>query len=609
MNQHLRKFFIVAFLICLLASVVRSQTQQPSWSLTGSLNTARTRHTATLLANGKVLVVGGLTVANPCCQTAGSAELYDPVTGRWAAISSPITSRYGHIAVRLMNGKVLIAGGTNDKFGLEASAEIYDPVLGIWSAASNLNVARDSAQATLLADGRVLITGGGALVSTGLADKAEVYNPLTNDWIFAGTMKKGRVLHSIALLPDGKVLVAGGLADSILRTSEIYDPATNTWTLTGELTIPSANRPITLLTSGKVLIAGGVNSSESPVNRTELYDPSTGQWNMTGSLTTPRALHSLTLLPNGKVLAVGGSPGGSTTLNTAELYDPVTEIWTPTAALGVARLSHTATLLPNGKVLVAGGRTLIGTTISSAELFDSRTPAIISVSAANFVAGQLAPESVVAAFGSNLAASTQVASGLPLPTELAGASIRVRDFAGVERAAPLFFVSPNQINYQIPAGTLTGTATVSVNSGSVGGGEIVSVSPGLFTADASGAGLAAATVLRVKANGDQVYEPVVLFDSETRRFIAVPIDPGNPAEQVYLLAFGTGFRYRSDLANVSAKIGDSPAEVLFAGAQGDFVGLDQCNIRLLPNLAGRGEVAVVLTVDGKATNTVRIAIR
>ena len=151
-----------------------------------------------------------------------------------------------------------------------------------------------------------------------------------------------------------------------------------------------------------------------------------------------------------------------------------------------------------------------------------------------------------------------------------------------------------------------------VNNGNIhstGSIEITNVSPGLFTADSSGAGLAAATVLRIKANGEQVYEPVARFDSALNRFVATPIEVGNPAEQVYLLAFGTGFRHRSDLANVSAKIGDAPAEVLFAGAQGDFVGLDQCNIRLSPNLAGRGEVNVVLAVDGKTANTIKVVIK
>lgn len=234
-------------------------------------------------------------------------------------------------------------------------------------------------------------------------------------------------------------------------------------------------------------------------------------------------------------------------------------------------------------------------------------------SAANYSGAALALETIAALFGNNLSGQTVVVASTPLPLTLAGASVFIKDGRGNEFAAPLFFASPTQINFQVPTGLMAGPATIyAVNNGNIhstGPVEITSVSPGLFSADASGAGLAAATVLIIKANGEQVYESVARFDSALNRFVAVPIEVGNSAEQVYLLAFGTGFRHRSDLANVSAKVGDASAEVLFAGAQGDFVGLDQCNIRLLPNLAGRGEVSVVLTVDGKTANAVKVAIK
>ena len=241
------------------------------------------------------------------------------------------------------------------------------------------------------------------------------------------------------------------------------------------------------------------------------------------------------------------------------------------------------------------------------------TGQVSAASAANYSNFGLAPESIAALFGSNLSGQTQIAANTPLPLSLTGASVFVKDSRGNEFASPLFFASPTQINFQVPIGLALGPATIyAVNNGNIhstGSVEITSVSPGLFTADASGAGLAAATVLRIKANGEQVYESVARFDSALNRFVATPIEVGNPAEQVYLLAFGTGFRHRSDLANVSAKIGDTSADVLFAGAQGDFVGLDQCNIRLSPNLAGRGEVNVVLAVDGKTANTVKVVIK
>ncbi len=351
-----------------------------------------------------------------------------------------------------------------------------------------------------------------------------------------------------------------------------------------------------------------MNANESPVPAAELYDPVTGQWSATGDMTIPRVMHSLTRLPNGKVLAVGGAVGSST-LNSAELYDPANGTWTITAALATARLRHTTTLLLNGKVLVAGGRTLIGPTLSSAELFDTAAPSINSVSAASFASAPLAPESIVAAFGSNLTPNTLVATGLPLPIELAGLRLSIRDRSGIERPAPLFFVSPTQINYQIPPGALNGTAMITVNNGAVGVIEITSVSPGLFSTNTSGTGQAAAVALRVKANGEQVYEAIAQFDAASNKFVPVAIDVSNPAEQVFLLLFGTGFRHNTGLGNVTATVGGAAAEVLFAGAQGDFVGVDQCNLRLPNSLAGRGDVSIELLIDGKAANPVSVRIK
>jgi uncharacterized protein (TIGR03437 family) len=239
---------------------------------------------------------------------------------------------------------------------------------------------------------------------------------------------------------------------------------------------------------------------------------------------------------------------------------------------------------------------------------------VISVSAASFASNSaLATESIIAAFGLNMATSTQTASTLPLPTELAGASLKVRDVAGTERLAPLFFVSPTQINYQIPPGTTVGAAGVTVLKGTsemaAGGMEVANVSPGLFSADASGQGIAAAVALRVRADGTLSYEPISRYDAVQSRFVAEPIDLGPVSDQVFVLFYGTGWKFRSALSAVNCVIGSLTNEVLYAGEAPGFVGLDQVNARLSRSLAGRGEVDVVLTVDGKIANTVRIAIR
>lgn len=236
-----------------------------------------------------------------------------------------------------------------------------------------------------------------------------------------------------------------------------------------------------------------------------------------------------------------------------------------------------------------------------------------SVSAASYQSGPLAPEAIVAAFGTGMATATQTPPGnQTLPTTLAGLSVRVTDAAGATRNAPLFFVSPTQVNYQLPPGTATGAATISfVNANGTVASETVNiagVAPGLFSASANGGGLAAAVVQRMR-DGAQTTEPVARFDEVSNQLVAVPIDLEPATDEVFLVLFGSGFRFRSALSSVTATVGGTPVEITFAGAQGTFTGLDQANLRLPRSLSGRGEVDVVLTVDGQTANTVRVAIR
>ncbi|MGH9844821.1 MAG: cohesin domain-containing protein, partial [Blastocatellia bacterium] len=239
--------------------------------------------------------------------------------------------------------------------------------------------------------------------------------------------------------------------------------------------------------------------------------------------------------------------------------------------------------------------------------------AVASVSAASFTGASLAPESIVAAFGLSLATRVEVANILPLPTTLAGTTVKVKDSAGVERLAPLFFVAPGQINFLIPPGTASGAAMITITSGagavSMGNVNIAAVTPGLFAANANGQGVAAAVALRFKANGTQSFEPVSRFDPALNRFVPVPIDLGPESDQVFLILFGTGIRFRSALPAVSLQLGGSNHEVLYAGPQGDFAGLDQVNARLSRSLIGRGEIDVRLTADGQTANILGINVK
>lgn len=256
----------------------------------------------------------------------------------------------------------------------------------------------------------------------------------------------------------------------------------------------------------------------------------------------------------------------------------------------------------------ANGRT--GTvTVGDAKINVRQSGLAKAVSAASFTA-LLAPESIASVFSLGLGNSTNIASTTPLPTKLGGLEVKVRSVLGTERLAPLFFTSPEQINFLVPAGTNSGTATIFINGVlNYGTVQIAPVAPGFFTANASGQGLAAAVALRVKADGTQSYEPVAEFDATQNRIVARPIDLGAEGDKVFLLMFGTGIRGRSALSAVSVKIGGLDGEVSFAGAQTDFLGLDQVNVQIPSALRGRGEVTINCTVNGRAANLVTVTIK
>ena len=242
---------------------------------------------------------------------------------------------------------------------------------------------------------------------------------------------------------------------------------------------------------------------------------------------------------------------------------------------------------------------------------------IANVSAASYQP-LAAAETMMAAFGNGLATTVNIAAQLPLPTTLAGTTVKVRDSAGVERFAPLFFVSPNQINYLMPAATAMGAATVTITSGNGTSGNgttatgaltVTNTAPGLFAANANGQGLAAALALRIKADGTLSYEPVADYDAALRRFVPRPLDLGAANEQVFLILFGTGLRNLRNLSAASAAFAEIGASVLYAGAQGSLAGLDQVNVAVPRALAGRGLVNFTLTVEGVAANSVQVQLK
>ena len=302
-----------------LASAEVYDPTSGAWTGTGSLITGRFGHTATLLADGKVLVAGGTESGRGrqtsegedvrSCECLASAEVYDPASGTWTATGSMITDRGDHTATLLPDGSVLVAGGKNIDSGL-ALAELYDPATGSWTATAAMGMAHVDAVALLLLDGRVMVVGG----SNGIGGIAELYQPRSEAW--SSTDCCDDYSHSsVTLLRDGKVLVAGG--DVTFPSAGLYDPASGTLAAIANMIEAHSGHTATLLPDGRVLVAGGDQGGDS----VETYDPATGSWTTTANLTHARFGAWATVLLDGRVLVLGGS-NNTGVLTSAELYDP-----------------------------------------------------------------------------------------------------------------------------------------------------------------------------------------------------------------------------------------------------------------------------------------------
>ena len=214
-----------------------------------------------------MLVAGGY---NDNSAYLASAELYDPSTGTWTATGNLNIARFGHTATLLANGEVLVAGGYDSRY--LTSAELYDPATGTWTLTGRLNTARLAHTAALLPGGEVLVAGGGD--GSGILASAELYDPATGNWTLTGSLNDARGQHTATLLPDDRVLVTGGYRQNgnDLASAELYDPATGTWTLTGSLNTARDAHTATLLPNGEVLVAGG-SGNNTILASAELYDP------------------------------------------------------------------------------------------------------------------------------------------------------------------------------------------------------------------------------------------------------------------------------------------------------------------------------------------------
>jgi hypothetical protein len=367
---------------------------------TAPLANARQGATATLLGDGRALIVGGEGRGG----SVAPLELYDPSgnAGHGAFWSGPLlhTARSGHCAVRLTDGRVLLIGGEHDGKPL-ADAELFDPraaaadgALGVLLGPFPLSAARTHPSCALLPDGRVLVAGG--LSSSGaLLASAEIFDPDAGQagaFVTTGALATARAFASMVRLDDGRLFVAGGLgyegetkqgtgaSAHALNSVEQFDPLANSGRgafspAAALLTARSAAATVELA-NGSVLFAGGIGDNDNRLAAAELYNPdATPAARPTANLSTPRGNAAATLLADGRAFIAGGDQRTGRAVASAELFTPRgisrTAIAASTSPLREARAFASALRMGDGSVLIAGGRA--GTTLASIERFDPRT--------------------------------------------------------------------------------------------------------------------------------------------------------------------------------------------------------------------------------------------
>ena len=330
---------------------------------------ARSSHTATLLSTGSVLVAGGFTGPGG---VSDSAELFDPDASAgpaWSATGSLAEGREAHSATLLADGTVLIAAGQGNFPLLRASAEIYDPAAATFSLTGSLGLARWWHTTTLLPDGRVLVTGGNTDFTTGApTDSVERFDPLTGSFTTVGTLDAVRVNHSANLLSDDTILIVGGGS----ATPERWDLETDGFEPGGmPVTGGRSEHTATTLLDGRIFIAGGASAAAAPLSATELYIPD-GAVVPGGSATVP----DFTTLGPSLAVDTFDSAAGDITFTTGlfEFFLPVSSLPFPSPSVTVSLTPVTD--LPGLAALVPlpGGASFLPSGVVVLDAFASGLP-------------------------------------------------------------------------------------------------------------------------------------------------------------------------------------------------------------------------------------------
>ncbi|MFN0124059.1 MAG: hypothetical protein ACKV2V_26445, partial [Blastocatellia bacterium] len=629
-----------------VAEVRAIATRADEVYVTGIFNTARSRASAPV--------------------TAGNIAMWNAVSGAWSPLDAGLSTGYVAGYTLAVTGEGLLVGGSFQMAGDKSSLDLARYLFGEMTlartaiAVNNVSAAFSATAQTIALRAAVSsqnAVGEGAVVFTLRNNTGVIGLPLTVpvtggtangnyvlpagtpagsytiDAAYVGTdqfaASQGNGILTVSIVNTTPVILAaaaptaqqGSAATSVLlaTVSDAETPATgltvtvrdapagvnigppvnNNGAITASVQAACAATTGARAITVQVTDAGGLSAAVPlTINVTANTPPNPGRYNAVtltlnaNTAITPAQAPTDNGAINGITATAPGFTGGL-------LVNPATGVISVSSAGPAGKYQVSVTAADN---CGAPGNTTF-------ELIVARP--VASVSAASYATG-MAAEQIVSAFGVDLATASVSASTLPLPLTLGGTTAQIRDSQGVTRPVPLFFVSPSQVNYLVPAGTASGAATLIINSASgaisQGAVQISAVAPGLFTADSSGTGLPAAQFLRVRPNNTLSYEPVARYDDQLKRFVGIPVDLGG-GDKFFLILYGTGIRNLASQAGVSVRIAGVSVPVAFAGAQGDLLGLDQINVELPVSLAGRGQTDVAVTVDGKAANTVSIVIR
>jgi hypothetical protein len=316
------------------------------------MNTERAAHTATLLLDGKVLIAGGFREEGTSELAIASAEIFDPATNSFTPTGDMNEPRDGHTATLLPNGQVLIVGGWNQA-GRSSTAELYDPKTGTFEFTGSMLAPRQGFTATLLKNGQVLIAGGDfARNSPQLS--AELYDPAAKKFIPTGNLNNGRMAHTATLLTDGKVLLVGGSSgnDKVLSSAELYDSDTGEFTPIRNANLIRYKHAAVRMQNGNVLILGGSNQNDwtGKYRGAEIYNFKAGTFTNISDMNGERfkLADAAILLADGNVLIGGGN-------RQIEIFDAQNQDFLLGGQLDNDYFYSVLTRLRNGHVLITGG--------------------------------------------------------------------------------------------------------------------------------------------------------------------------------------------------------------------------------------------------------------